>query len=485
MLTVHKKEKNFKCEECGKAFGEKAQLKKHERLHLFTYCAKCKDHFENIKQHNEEKHSKLKHSCDSCFKVFERSRDLDSHVKTKHSAIRSFFCDYCKKGFAEKFQIERHMKVHKRKFMCESKVKKEEEFSSNEFEIFNFNETDDRFSSELDIKEEDKSDDKEEQAYNNCMIPEVKIKEEEDEDLIKYDSDPINSIFADELDFKQESDDSTVTDSQKSHKNDHRCGKCKKVFDNKNALKKHSRKKHGNKFICDLCGSQFSHKFTARKHMESIHKKIKYECEICQKTFTFKNSKYTHIKVVHQKKRLHECQFCEKKFGVKYALTKHIEIVHWENPSDRKRHKCDLCGKNFSSHSGLFTHKKCVHEKVKRQQIVEHPCKICREPFKTSHHHLMHSIQVHLNGKKLKRICGYCKQEFELYDDFKTHLDSHVGLFICMICDKFYSDEQSLKSHKESHKEVDSEFRNYICDHCGQRLLTKLQLKVLFDHIWI
>ncbi|XP_070505290.1 zinc finger protein 91-like [Chironomus tepperi] len=477
VLTVHKKEKNFNCEECGKAFGEKAQLKKHERLHLFTYCARCKDHFEDIKQHNGEKHSNLKHSCESCFKVFERLRDLESHIKIRHSTVRSYFCDYCDKGFAEKIQIERHMKVHKKQFLRDSQIKKEEEIDLNELE--------DKSSPVIN----------QEQAFNQYITTEVQIKEEmqdNDIDFIKYDVDLLNSSSPDEVDFKEElnsyeddefvlhdvnnqSDGPTINED---HKKASRSKKSKKEVKAKNVYKNYSRKEHGNKFICDICGSQFSYKFTARKHMESIHKKIRYECEMCNKTFTSKNTLYTHIKVVHQKRLLHECQFCKKKFGVKYALTKHIEIVHTENPNELKKHRCDLCGKKFSSYSGLYTHKKGVHEKVKGQKIVKYPCKICCEPFKSRHQNLVHSIQVHINGKKLKRICGYCKAEFELYDDFKTHIDSHVGLFICMICDKFYSDEESLKFHKDIHKEVDIKFRNYVCDHCGDRLLTKIQMKI-------
>ena len=482
-MTVHKKEKNFKCEECGKSFGEKAQLKKHERLHLFTYCAKCKDHFEDIKQHNEEKHSNLKHSCVSCYKVFERLRDLESHIKTKHSTIRSYFCDNCNKGFAEKFQIERHMKVHKKQFEREAKIKKEVEFSTNEME--------DRISPKLEIKEESHIYIKQEQVINQHTTPEFKIKLELQDDDTNYDYEPLNPFSSEEVDFKKESsvsldyvqndsddqsDDSIV--SYKDNRSNNRNKKSKKESRVKNGPKKNLRKEQGSKFICDICGSQFSHKFTARKHMDSIHKKIKHECETCHKTFTFKNTLYTHIKVVHQQKRSHECQFCKKKFGVKYSLTKHIETVHSENPSGRKKYECILCDKTFSTNSGLYIHKKVVHEKVKKYKKAELQCKICYEPTKTKDHDLLHSIQVHLNGKKLKRVCGYCKKEFDLYEDFKTHIESHVGLFICMICDKFYMDEQCLKSHKDSHKKVDIKYRNYVCDHCGERLLTKLLMKV-------
>jgi len=150
-MTVHMKLKNFKCELCEKSYKEKVDLKKHERKIHFCeiceehfenlkqhneeihdeevrlekhFCTICGGNFENLKQHNEEEHVQLLHYCDKCLKEFETLRGLESHMKTKHSTIFSFFCDYCEKGFAEKFQIERHLEDHKRQFMREAKVKK-------------------------------------------------------------------------------------------------------------------------------------------------------------------------------------------------------------------------------------------------------------------------------------------------------------------------------------------------------------------------
>ncbi|CAG9798803.1 unnamed protein product [Chironomus riparius] len=109
IITVHKKEKNYKCEECGKAYGEKAQLQKHQQLHLSAFCSKCKFHFDDIKLHNKDKHSNFKHYCDICYEMFEILQDLESHFKTEHSTMRSYFCDYCGNGFPKKFQIELHI----------------------------------------------------------------------------------------------------------------------------------------------------------------------------------------------------------------------------------------------------------------------------------------------------------------------------------------------------------------------------------------
>ena len=128
-MTVHEQQKNFKCELCGKGFGEKAQLKKHKRVHSLikeiTYCPKCKENFKNIKQHYEEMHSNLKYICQSCFKRFKNLRDLEIHIKTRHSTFRSYFCDYCCKGFAEKFQIERHVKLHIKNISSNKNIKEE------------------------------------------------------------------------------------------------------------------------------------------------------------------------------------------------------------------------------------------------------------------------------------------------------------------------------------------------------------------------
>lgn len=87
--------------------------------------------------------------------------------------------------------------------------------------------------------------------------------------------------------------------------------------------------------------------------------------------------------------------------------------------------------------------------------------------------------QVHLNGKRMKRLCKYCNNEFQLYDEFKTHIESHQGIFICVICGEYFRDSQALSSHAEDHKKIDVKLRKYVCDYCGHRLFNKIQLNVM------
>ena len=56
-MVVHTQEKNYKCSECGKAFGHKGDLKKHMVVHT------------------QEKN----YQCSECGKAFGRKGTLNAH----------------------------------------------------------------------------------------------------------------------------------------------------------------------------------------------------------------------------------------------------------------------------------------------------------------------------------------------------------------------------------------------------------------------
>ena len=84
----------------------------------------------------------------------------------------------------------------------------------------------------------------------------------------------------------------------------------------------------------------------------------------------------------------------------------------------------------------------------------------------------------------------FCKR-FQLYVDFKLHVESHVGCFICIVCGYNFNDASELFMHEETHRKIDDELRHYVCDSCGHKLATKAQLQVHmrkhvgdFEYVW-
>ena len=186
---------------------------------------------------------------------------------------------------------------------------------------------------------------------------------------------------------------------------------------------------------------------------------------------------YRHRSREHKTGRKHKCAQCPQQCATKHELRLHMEHHHNVNRKNTSTdHMCFLCGVCFPSSYVLSRHRRRVHGDKDPEIIRE--CGICKEVLKDLYWKRKHYAQVHLNGKKLKRICAYCKMEFILHDEFKTHIESHEGIFICITCGSFYFDNETLKTHQYTHRMVEKNLRKYICDLCGHRVFTKIHLIV-------
>ncbi len=57
-------------------------------------------------------------SCSHCDKIFRRKCELKRHMM-RHTGEYKYFCEPCKKGFAQKYRYEDHMKIHSgMRFYC-------------------------------------------------------------------------------------------------------------------------------------------------------------------------------------------------------------------------------------------------------------------------------------------------------------------------------------------------------------------------------
>ena len=131
---AHSNEKNEQCTYCDKKFKQKRDLRFHlAKIHdvdLFTEkygesyekaafkCGKCESTFgykKNLNAHIRSKHSISVESfkCDKCKSEFRYRKTLVDHVKRKHGTDQpKFECNVCRKTFLQKKVLVKHQLSH-------------------------------------------------------------------------------------------------------------------------------------------------------------------------------------------------------------------------------------------------------------------------------------------------------------------------------------------------------------------------------------
>ncbi|GFU97846.1 zinc finger protein 316 [Trichonephila clavipes] len=187
----------------------------------------------------------------------------------------------------------------------------------------------------------------------------------------------------------------------------YRCGMCKKIFLDYNALSKHycdvsEKKQHK----CDVCGKEFRSNSHLTEHYRSHSDERPYGCEKCSKRF----KRINHLKVhssTHSTEMLHVCEKCNKRFKRKDALTRHYSTHITENS-----HVCEKCNKRFKSELYLKKHF-TTHTTEK-----PHVCEKCNMRFKRKHGLKQHS-SVHDTEKPY--VCGTCGKGYTRKHQIKVH----------------------------------------------------------------
>ena len=121
-LTTHEKdvhgEKSKVCDECGKAFTSDYRLNEHKQTHLvydilcpvkdcgckFPTKHKLASHM--TASHKKKKEKKFK--CEECGKMFDQPYKLKNHIAVVHRGERPYKCDQCDQTFCYSNALKEH-----------------------------------------------------------------------------------------------------------------------------------------------------------------------------------------------------------------------------------------------------------------------------------------------------------------------------------------------------------------------------------------
>ena len=110
-----------KCEQCGKSFDGKENLKIHELTHDKVEqhtCVQCNKSFiqaSKLKTHLLIHTGEKKHRCTLCNYSANQAGDLKEHMKT-HSGEKNHTCEQCNKSFRHSSTLKTHL------LMSQSKI---------------------------------------------------------------------------------------------------------------------------------------------------------------------------------------------------------------------------------------------------------------------------------------------------------------------------------------------------------------------------
>lgn len=440
-----------------------------------------------------------RYKCKLCCSTFKEKRYFQSHYRTVHGKKKVLKCnvDGCDENFIYRAQRLRHLRQKHPEFYEESDQDDEEVVQpSDQAELLECELCNLSFKSQkalnshmiADHDENEVEDDEKKRTCETCEPPKVfkktrylllHIQAVHSEQSYSCDQCPRTFSFKRSLDRHIKGVHDNIRDFKCEAPG------CEKSFCNGYELKQHTTNSHnkGDKSdrTCKICFKVFKKVKYMEIHCASIHNsEPQFSCSICHRGFSFRRSMDRHIKAIHEDRRDFKCtsEGCERAFRSRYDLNEHFNNIHALIKKKRlyENVTCDVCEKEFSSRKVLYSHKKLVHEGVKWGLKFE--CKLCKENFESKYKKSKHWGQVHRNGKIKMRTCHLCNSEFQLFDDFKAHIESHIGYHICITCGLCLSDESSLFIHLETHRKIEEELRQFVCDVCSHRLSTKAQLLI-------
>ncbi|XP_043486974.1 putative histone-lysine N-methyltransferase 1 [Polistes fuscatus] len=272
------------------------------------------------------------------------------------------------------------------------------------------------------------------------------------------------------------------------------CGHCKLYFSNKYILKTHMNATHNisicnsYKMHCQFCNQGFRTQNNLRIHELHYHttavtvnnKKItdflqisdrennrstKTICKVCGLFFDTVESYQLHYMYFY-KDHIFSCKLCDKVFRGLYMMYHHNKLFHHSGDTlVSYKYKCIYCHEGFVAEVQLQAHMSHVHP---NKQVNESP---------------LNSINYNQTNKSY--VCSKCNMEFFSVNELLIHIEhfSNHGSYRCSKCSRKCYNLSILNDHMNLTHFHDGLTKRYMCDICGEVLISKTFLLCHQKHV--
>ncbi|XP_034985672.1 zinc finger protein 467 [Zootoca vivipara] len=215
-------------------------------------------------------------------------------------------------------------------------------------------------------------------------------------------------------------------------------------------------------FLCSDCGKAFAWRKNLASH-QRLHAEggRPFSCAECGRGFSDKRHLTAHLRG-HMGLLPYACPHCERSFAHRAGLAAHQCSGH----AGQRPFSCGECGR-------CFAHKRHLQRHRRNQHSAERPfsCAQCGRAFGTRASLLAH-VKSHAGQRPF--ACPLCGRAFSRKSHLARHEAVHTGLrpHACAQCPRRFSSKTNLVRHQAVHTGL----RPYICTHCARSFSRKTHL---------